>query len=117
MDGLALVVCSLAAYRLARLTTEDHIWQVTRDRFIAFSQKACQAWQEDSDGDLHPGIRGQAFHRFLLGKAGELLSCPFCMGVWWAAFCLILWKYWPDGRWFCWFWAAAGTQAFLAARE
>lgn len=55
-----LILLSLATFRLIRLFTYDHITDYLRNSFSQFGK-----------------------HTFL-GTAGQLLTCPWCTGVWFA---------------------------------
>lgn len=70
-----IVLMSLAVMRLTRLFTYDKITQFVRDWFV----------------DAHPNS--------FRGTLGALLDCPWCTGLWFAAFVVFFYFAW-DGAWF-----------------
>lgn len=68
MTPLVFVVLVLAAYRATRLVVHDSLWEHTRDRLLDALQVRAQ--------------RGATFTAFTATKAHDLLSCPYCVGVW-----------------------------------
>lgn len=96
----AVVLIALATYRVARLIAVDTLTLEVRAWFYRF------AWKDQPAGPAE--ARGAA-RTYLY----ELVTCPFCVGVW-AAFALF--GLWVHVRWFHWLIAVlaiAGAQAFL----
>ncbi|HET9641413.1 MAG TPA: DUF1360 domain-containing protein [Candidatus Paceibacterota bacterium] len=70
-----IILISLAVMRLVRLFTYDKITKFIRDWFVG----------------AHP----ESF----MGTLGALLDCPWCTGLWFAAFTVFLYFAW-DGAWY-----------------
>lgn len=93
MTGLAFILLSFAAFRGARLVVEDSLFDRQR------------TW---------------LYERYERRKWAELLVCPYCVGVWLAAFLLYAWfhPYIADvaiGRWLVWLLAVSGVQALASS--
>lgn len=73
-DLAVIVVLGLAAYRLARLVAVDSLTEDVRAVVYRW------AWIDDPDADVDPSPRGRV-RPYLY----ELLTCPFCVGVWTSA--------------------------------
>lgn len=89
MRTLDLVMAALADYRLSVLVSKD---QITEPLRAAIGQKA-------SEGGLW---------KF----AADLVTCPYCLGVWFAAFIYLLSRY-HLGRVLIDIFAIAGLQDYL----
>lgn len=70
-----IVVLGLAAYLVARVIVNDKVWKGTRDRLLTFL----------GNRETRSHRRDDRLRCLLYFKAGELLGCPLCMGVWVAA--------------------------------
>jgi hypothetical protein len=69
-----VVLISVATHKLARLVTKDRVTSSLRAPFTRF--------QEDSGlGEVEEAARGHGLRRAI----GELLICPYCIGLWIAA--------------------------------
>jgi hypothetical protein len=69
-----IVLVSVATHKLARLLTKDRVTSSLRAPFTRF--------QEDSgQGEVEEAPRGHGLRRAI----GELLVCPYCVGLWIAA--------------------------------
>jgi hypothetical protein len=69
-----IVLVSVATHKLARLLTKDRVTSSLRAPFTRF--------QEDSGlGEVEEAARGHGLRRAI----GELLICPYCVGLWIAA--------------------------------
>lgn len=95
-----VVVLGLAAYRAARL--------VTRDSLTDTARAAVSRWAFDEDRD-HWRSRPRWY-------VHELVTCPFCVGVWAALGAYAWWDHLPGQRWAVVVAAAAGVQAIAASR-
>jgi hypothetical protein len=118
VTAVVLVAAAFAAYRAARLVTDDSLIEGWRATFMR--------WCFEPDGSYRlvewlPARGARTWMTPALttgrGKLGDLLSCPFCIGVWLSAgFVLLAWclGYLPGG-WICILWisAVAGGQATL----
>lgn len=77
-----VALVGVASHKLSRLITKDSVTAVVRAPFTTYSEPS-------GEGEVHEEVRGQGFRH----AAGELLTCPFCAGVWIAtalAFGLVL---------------------------
>jgi hypothetical protein len=70
-----LLLLSLATFKLSRLVTKDLVTSFLRAPFVTYQGPAGQ-------GEVEEKPRGEGMQRAL----GELLTCPFCLGTWIAAF-------------------------------
>lgn len=118
VDPVILVIIAFAAYRLAAvLTGTDSLLEVTHRRILgwAYEQDDCGGVLLDDCGDQ---IRRRGVG-LLRTKIVDLVSCPFCLGMWIAAGMLCAWfSTWPWALgWRGWITAVgiAGVQAFLTA--
>lgn len=110
MPNLAvLVAIGLAAFRLTRLVTNDSITKRFRDRLYTW------AWDDEhtvpsDDGYLDPTPRA-AWRTYL----HELLTCPYCFGVWVSVGTYLVWDHGGDvGHSIVAVAAVAGAQAIAA---
>lgn len=71
---LDLVVLGIATHKLSRLVSKSRITGAIRSPFVHYIC-SCGA------GEVEEEPRGSGFQR----AAGELISCPYCMGPWSAA--------------------------------
>lgn len=84
-----LAVDALAVYRLAILLTKDTITEPLRDWVRA------KSWAEPVDmGSEHEMIvilsnRWRRLH--------ELITCPWCVSIWFGAGAVALTRFWPQG--------------------
>jgi hypothetical protein len=94
IDGLTLIVLTLACFRIAMLVAQDTIWAGTREK-ILFWTMVGPLWRK---------------------KLGELIECPYCVGVW-AAFILVAMCGSADsiGEYLVSVLAVSGGQAFLVS--
>jgi hypothetical protein len=65
------VLLSLATHKLSRLLTKDAVMSPLRAPFTRYEEPA-------GDGELMESVRGHGVQH----AAGELITCPFCIGVW-----------------------------------
>jgi hypothetical protein len=70
-----IVLLGVATHKLSRLLAKDTVTSALRAPFTEFEQPA-------GDGELKEKPRGSGWQHAL----GELLTCPFCLGQWVAAF-------------------------------
>lgn len=78
-----LALLGVATHKLARLITKDSVTAVVRAPFTTYAEPI-------GVGEVHEEVRGGSAFRH---AAGELVTCPFCIGVWVAtvmAFGLVL---------------------------
>jgi hypothetical protein len=71
IDGRDLVLAGLATHKLSRLIAKDRITAFARAPFTEFEQPGGPAEVEERP-------RGEGLRR----TAGELLACPYCLGMW-----------------------------------
>jgi hypothetical protein len=71
---------ALAVYRATRLVTEDTIWEGTRDRVVAWSERDGRA-------------------ATLRVKVGDLITCPWCASMWVAGLAVGSWWVLPVAVW------------------
>ncbi len=69
-----LVLITIATHKLSRLITKDRVTSAIRRPFTRFQEDAGQ-------GEVEEEARGEGLRRAL----GELLICPYCVGMWIAA--------------------------------
>ena len=82
LDAADVALLGVASHKLSRLITKDSVTAVVRAPFTTFAEPT-------GEGEVHEEVRGHGFRH----AAGELLTCPFCAGVWVAtvlAFGLVL---------------------------
>ncbi|MFI9387707.1 DUF1360 domain-containing protein [Kutzneria sp. NPDC052558] len=65
------VLMSLATHKLSRLLSKDAVTSPLRAPFTRYREPA-------GDGELMESVRGHGVQH----AAGELITCPFCLGVW-----------------------------------
>ena len=74
-DGGDLALMTLATHKASRLLSKDRVTRPVRAPFTSF--------QEDSGhGEVEERARGRGLRR----AVGELLICPYCLGMWIATF-------------------------------
>lgn len=66
-----VVLVSLAAHKLSRLIAKDRVTSPVRRPFTSFDDDA-------GGGEVDEHARGRGLKRAI----GELLTCPFCLGLW-----------------------------------
>ncbi|HWE34767.1 MAG TPA: DUF1360 domain-containing protein [Solirubrobacteraceae bacterium] len=66
-----LVVLSVATHKAARLVAKDRVTSPLRAPFTRFEH-------DDGPGEVAESPRGSGLRRAI----GELVSCPYCLGVW-----------------------------------
>lgn len=70
-DGRDLALITLATHKASRLLAKDRVTRPVRAPFTSF--------QEDSGaGEVEERARGTGLRRAI----GELLVCPYCLGMW-----------------------------------
>jgi hypothetical protein len=90
-----LAVDALAVYRLAVLFSQDKItdWLRTGLRERGYQTVSVAALGGERTTVVHrPGIIA-ASSRWLF----ELVECPWCVSIWFAALAVILTRFWPEG--------------------
>lgn len=95
MDTRDLILLSVAAQKAARTLAADRVTSAVRAPFTEFQ------------GDAGPGeVRERARGRGLRRAVGELLVCPFCLGMWLSALLTAMLLAWPRAtRWLASVWA------------
>lgn len=88
-SGLAVAVMVLAAFRLTHLIVFDHITHFLRAPFLM------EYMERDPQGRLARVAvpRGTGLRRWI----GQLLGCPWCLGVWASA--AVVAGYWASPTW------------------
>jgi hypothetical protein len=71
IDGRDLVIAGVATHKLSRLIAKDKITAFARAPFTEFEQPGGPAEVEER-------ARGDGLRRTI----GELLVCPYCLGMW-----------------------------------
>ncbi len=66
-----LALLSVATFRLSRIITKDRVTTPFRAPFTRFEK-------DEGAGEVEEQSRGQGLRRAI----GELLTCPYCTGVW-----------------------------------
>jgi hypothetical protein len=75
MDGRDLVLLTVASHKAARLIAKDKVTSAIRAPFARY------------EGDAGPAeVSEQPRGRGLRRVVGELLVCPYCLGMWTSAF-------------------------------
>jgi hypothetical protein len=69
-----LVLLTLATHKLSRLITKDRVTSALRQPFTRYQQAG-------GPGEVEEEARGHGLRRAI----GELLVCPYCIGLWIAA--------------------------------
>jgi hypothetical protein len=75
MDGRDLLLLTLASHKAARLITKDKVTSAIRAPFARLQGDA-------GPGEVAEEPRGRGLRRVV----GELLVCPYCLGMWTSAF-------------------------------
>ena len=89
------VLLSIAAHKTARTLAADRVTSAVRAPFTEFQGDA-------GPGEVHEQARGRGLRR----AVGELLVCPFCLGMWTSALFTALLLVWPRAtRWLASVWA------------
>jgi len=70
-----ILLVGVATFKLSRTMSKEVVFSPLRAPFTQFMEKA-------GEGELNEMPRGEGFQR----TVGELLTCPFCLGMWVAAF-------------------------------
>lgn len=79
VNGFALVVLVLGAYRLWMLLAKDTITQAWRTRLLGYDDTGARnRWP-------HP-------HK----RLAELVHCPWCLGFWISLACVVAYRVWPN---------------------
>ena len=73
-EPLELLLLGIATHKLSRLVAKDRITGVLRAPFVHYKRSA-------GAGEVEEEPRGHGLQR----AAGQLISCPYCMGPWCAA--------------------------------
>jgi hypothetical protein len=76
MDVADMVVVGVATHQMSRLISRDMVTTVVRAPFTRVEGHA------ELPGELEEVAQGRGWRRAM----GELLSCPYCIGAWIAAF-------------------------------
>jgi hypothetical protein len=71
IEGRDLVLLGVATHKLSRLIAKDKIMAFARAPFTEYERKGGPAEVEER-------ARGEGLRR----TAGELLICPYCLGMW-----------------------------------
>jgi uncharacterized protein DUF1360 len=74
MGAADLALITIATHKLSRLITKDRVTSALRHPFTRYQEDAGQ-------GEVEEQARGSGMRRAL----GELLICPYCIGMWLAA--------------------------------
>jgi hypothetical protein len=86
-----LVLLTVASHKLSRLITKDRVTRAVRAPFTHFEH-------DGGPGEVSEAARGHGLRRAI----GELLVCPYCMGMWASAALTALLLVFPRfTRWFC----------------
>jgi hypothetical protein len=90
MGGRDLVLLTVASHKLSRLITKDRVTSAVRAPFTRFEHDA-------GPGEVSEAARGHGLRRAI----GELLVCPYCLGMWASAGLTALLLVFPRfTRWF-----------------
>jgi hypothetical protein len=82
---------TVASHKSARMITRDRVTSAVRAPFTRFQSDA-------GPGEVNEAARGRGLRR----AVGELLVCPYCLGMWSSAFLTALLLVFPRfTRWFC----------------
>jgi hypothetical protein len=71
IDGKDLALVVIATHKLSRLIAKDRITSTFRAPFTRFQD-------DGGPGEVEEAARGRGLRRAI----GELLVCPFCLGMW-----------------------------------
>ena len=66
-----MLLLSVAGHKLARLITKDRVTSTLRAPFVTYKQG-------EGEGEVEEEPRGEGMRQAL----GDLLTCPYCIGVW-----------------------------------
>ncbi|HEX4466557.1 MAG TPA: DUF1360 domain-containing protein [Solirubrobacteraceae bacterium] len=70
-DGRDLALITLATHKASRLLAKDRVTRPVRAPFTSFQQ-------DSGAGEVEERARGRGLRRAI----GELLVCPYCLGMW-----------------------------------
>jgi hypothetical protein len=73
LDGRDVLLLGVATQKLSRLVAKDAVGAAIRAPFTQFEDVA-------GEGEVHERVRGSGLRH----AVGELLTCPFCLSVWFA---------------------------------
>ena len=62
---------SIATHKVSRLIAKDAVFSPVRAAFTRYQESA-------GDGELNESVRGHGVQHVV----GEMITCPFCLGVW-----------------------------------
>jgi hypothetical protein len=71
VEGKDIVLTAIATHKLSRLIAKDRVTSVVRAPFTEFQDDA-------GPGEVEEAARGHGLRRAI----GELLICPYCLGMW-----------------------------------
>jgi hypothetical protein len=71
IDGRDLLITGVATHKLSRLIAKDKVTAFARAPFTEYQGKG-------GPGEVEEGARGEGLRR----TVGELLTCPYCLGLW-----------------------------------
>jgi hypothetical protein len=71
IDGRDLALVTIATHKASRLVAKDRVTSAVRAPFTRFEHDA-------GPGEVSESARGRGLRRAI----GELLVCPYCLGVW-----------------------------------
>jgi Protein of unknown function (DUF1360) len=71
MEGKDIVLLAAATHKLSRLIAKDRVTSVVRAPFTEFQDDA-------GPGEVDEAARGHGLRRAI----GELVICPYCLGMW-----------------------------------
>ena len=74
IDPRDLVLLTVASHKAARVVTKDRVTSAVRAPFTRFEHDA-------GPGEVSESARGRGLQRAI----GELLVCPYCLGMWTSA--------------------------------
>jgi hypothetical protein len=115
-----LVVLAFAAFRLTRMVTDDSLTHAFRGRLYRWAwndAEPVEVTDENGAAVMVPSSRGP-----VRSYVYELLTCPWCLGVWVSALVYVLWR-WADvlpiraGLVILALAGAQGSIAYLASRK
>jgi hypothetical protein len=75
LDAYDLALMTVATQKLSRLLAKDRVTSVVRAPFTEYQEDA-------TAGEVEESARGTGLRRAI----GELLLCPYCLGLWIAGF-------------------------------
>lgn len=71
LSAADLACCAAATHKLSRLLAKDPVTSPLRVPFTSYQGTS-------GDAELHEEVRGHGGQK----TVGELVTCPFCMGIW-----------------------------------